>query len=208
MIERRRDRGFGRGAGALLTLGALLAGGCAATPGEGAGVDEYAQRRAEAIRLVDEAQRLADAGKTDQAIEAYQRSISRSATIAVAWNNLGELYLREQRFADAVSAFERAGELEPTDPRPPYNAGVVYQQKGWANDALGRFDQSLERDPAYLPALRGAVRAAEMLNRSDRATLERIKRATLTETDPAWAEYFERQRFRVENGLYLQEQEG
>jgi len=185
--------------GALLTLGA-----CTATPGAGDASNDLALRRGEAMRLIERAEKLAAAGKTDEAIHTYQESITQSATIPVAWNNLGELYMRQQQYADAVSAFERGGDLAPSDPRMPYNAGVAYQKVGYAHDALDKFDKALGRDPGYLPALRGAVRSAEMLNLADRPTLERIKRASMTETDPDWKAYFERQRFRVEHGLAQQ----
>lgn len=202
---RSTARRTGRRLPALLVAGALLAlAGCSATPGSGDGVNELAVRRADAMRLIERAQQLAQQGKTEEAIRAYQESITQSPSIAVAWNNLGELYMRQQQYADAVSSFERAGDLEPQDPRPPYNAGVAYQKNGWAQDALGKFAEALERDAGYLPALRGAVRSAEMLNLADRPTLDRIKRATMTETDETWRAYFERQRFRVEHGLSQQ----
>ncbi|MEQ8770160.1 MAG: tetratricopeptide repeat protein [Phycisphaerales bacterium] len=181
---------------------ALALGACTVTPGASEAMQmDQGERYARALELIEDAQRHADRGRVGEAIEAYKRSIEMTSSIAAAWNNMGELLMTQNQYSDAVTAFERAGDLSPTDPRPPYNAGVVYQNQGWARDALERFELSLDRDPNYLPALRGAVRAAEYLQLANTATLDRIKRATLSEGDEAWREYFQRQRFRVEAGL-------
>ena len=190
---------------ALLTawataLAVLAPAGCEVAPTR----DESglrAQRHEEAMALLEQAQRHADAGRTDDAIAAYQQAIAASPRIAAAWNNLGELFMQTDRFADAVSAFDTAAGLDPADPRPLYNAGVVYQRQGWALEALNKFELALGRESGYLPALRGAVRSAEMLNRSDTSTLTHIRTASLIESDPVWREYFQRQRFRIEAGL-------
>lgn len=187
-------------AGVSLALGL---GACDVTPTAGDDVVQLDQgeRYTQALELIEQAEQLAERGRVAEAIQAYQSSIELTPSIASAWNNLGELLMSQNQYSDAVTAFERAGDLSPTDPRPPYNAGVVYQNQGWSRDALERFELSLDRDPNYLPALRGAVRAAEYLQLSNTSALDRIKRASLSETDDAWREYLQRQRFRVESGL-------
>ena len=184
----------------LAALAALAPAGCETAPT----LDEpalRAQRHEEAMALIEQAERHADAGRADDAIAAYQEAIAASPRIAAAWNNLGELLMQRDRYADAVSAFDTAANLEPGDPRPLYNAGVVYQKQGWAFEALKKFELALGRESGYLPALRGAVRSAEMLNRADTSTLTHIRNASLIEADPVWRDYFQRQRFRVEAGL-------
>ena len=187
----------------VLGVGAGALPGCDMVPTRA--TPSIGERRAAAMELVRQGEKLAAQGKIDEAADTYRAAISESSSVSPAWNNLGELMLRQGKYADAVSAFETAADLEPRDPRPVYNAGVAYQQAGWAEDALDKFSRALERDESYLPALRGAIRSAEMLSRADRVTSERIKRATLQETDPEWKAYFERQRFRVESGLTARE---
>ncbi len=190
----RRTALFAAGLALALTLGA-----CTVTPGPSEAIQmDQGERYARALELIEDAQRHAERGRVGEAIDAYKASIEMTPSIAAAWNNMGELLMAQHQYSDAVTAFERAGDLSPTDPRPPYNAGVVYQNQGWARDALERFELALDRDENYLPALRGAVRAAEYLQVADTSTLDRIKRATLSESDEAWREYFQRQRFRVE----------
>ena len=155
-------------------------------------------RRGEALEISRDAERLARMGKTDDAILRYQEALAISGDLSGAWNNLGELYMRRGDYADAVSAFGVASGLTPTDPRPLYNTGLVYQKGGWADDAIEHYAQALTRDPNMQEALRGHTVAADMLGRADDRTLEHIRRGLLRETDPQWREFFERQRFRVE----------
>jgi tetratricopeptide (TPR) repeat protein len=182
-------------AGAL-TLGATLSG-CgerARDLSQLTGED----RRGEALVISRDAERLAAMGKTDDAILRYQEALSISGDLAGAWNNLGELYMRRGSYADAVSAFGVAAGLTPSDPRPVYNTGLVYQKVGWAKDAIDHYAEALKRDENMQEALRGHAVAADMLGRADDKTLEYIRRGLLRETDPEWREFFERQRFRVE----------
>ncbi len=188
-------------AAVLLSLAGLSAGGaligCAERNRDPA-LMTYEDRRGEAMEISRDAERLANMGKTGDAILRYQEALAISNELAGAWNNLGELYMRQGDYADAVSAFGVAAGLTPSDPRPLYNTGLVYQKVGWAKDAIDHYAEALSRDENMQEALRGHTVAADMLGRADDKTLEYIRRGLLRETDPEWREFFERQRFRVE----------
>lgn len=187
-------------AGAVLGVAAI---GCATgpDPAEPTGMQGVQQRKAEAVALMARAERSARRGDIEGAIETYQRAVGLDRSLSAAWNNLGELLLREERYADAVGAFTAAADADPADPRPLYNSGLAYQRIGWAKDAYEQYTRALERDANFLPALRGAVRSAEMLSKADPVLAEQVRRAMLLETDPQWRSYLERQRFRVEAGM-------
>jgi len=89
----------------------------------------------------------------------------------------------------------------PGDARPVENLGVLWALRGYHDEALTQFDEALRRDPRSLPALRGAVRSAHMLQLADEDTLEYIKKALLLETDETWLAYLQRQRYRVEQEI-------
>lgn len=180
---------------------AALIVGCNTTPKIGSPSTPPSVRRAQAVRLMPAAEALADEDKIEEAVLAYREIIQLSGNLYAAWNNLGELMMRQDNYADAVSAFNVAADLQPTDPRPKYNIGLAYQSAGWANIASEFFSEALERDPSFLPALRGAARSAEAIGLADKVTLDRIRRGLLRESDPAWRSYFERQRFRVEAAI-------
>ncbi len=162
-------------------------------------VEAYNQRsRAEALELFAQASHLHEQGLNEQAMAKYKESITKDNTIFAAWNNMGQLLMEQKNYADSVAAYKIASDLQRTDPRPEYNIGLAYQTIGWGEESYTHFQIALERDPNYLPALRGAVRSAEMLGIGDQSVLEHIRNGQLRETDPQWRQYFDRQRFRVE----------
>lgn len=156
-------------------------------------IDASAENQSTGYELARDAQRLAESGDTEKAIETYQRALATWREMPAAWNNLGVLFMEKQNYAEAVGAFKVAADQSQSDPRPLENIAVCYVRSGWATDALKYYGMSLERDPNRIESLRGAVRAAEMVRVRDDATLERIRRALLVETDPQYREYFERQ---------------
>jgi tetratricopeptide (TPR) repeat protein len=138
-------------------------------------------------------------GEYELALESYRSALELDDQLYAAWNNMGQLLMEQKNFADAVSAFQIAASIEPTDPRPLYNTGLAYQRVGWAADAYVSYEKALLRDEYYLPAMRGLARSAEMLGKGDRNLLETIKQAQLRETDDQWRDYFRAQYARVES---------
>lgn len=189
----------------ILTCGLMLLGPAACNtapklPDRNATADameQSARRRAEALRLVQEAERLE---RTDaaRAIDTYRRAVALDNTMHNAWNNMGMLLMEQGNYADAVAAFQVASDLMPVDPRPPYNIGLAYQRNGWGEEAYRHFAIALERDPSHLPSMRGFVRAAEITGRADDRTIQIIRTALMRETDEQWRTYFQRQRYRIE----------
>jgi len=55
-------------------------------------------------------------GRLDEAAEGFRRTLALKET-ASAWGNLGTVLFDQQRYPDAVEAFEHAVRLKPTDPR-------------------------------------------------------------------------------------------
>lgn len=166
-------------------------------PGTAEAMDQIARRRVEAARLAQEAERFETTDRP-RAIETYKRALSLDDTLHNAWNNLGLLLMEDGNYADAVAAFQVAGDLMPVDPRPPYNIGLAYLRNGWGEEAYRHFSMALERDPSHLPSMRGFVRATEMTGRADDRTVQTIRNAMMRETDEEWKTYFQRQRYRVE----------
>lgn len=192
--------------GSLALLSTFSISGCSSTTQRDRSDDsasEIAQTynpraRAMALELFREASQLHEDGKSEQALVKYRQSIETDNTIFAAWNNMGQLLMQQKNYADAVAAFKVASDLQQTDPRPDYNIGLAYQTIGWGEESLTHFQISLDRDPNYLPSIRGVVRSAEMLGKGDQQILEFIRNGQLRETNEQWREYFDRQRFRVE----------
>lgn len=189
----------------LLACAAALAciSGCTITPepSYADGPEGAAKRLRDGYRLTTDAEKAAARGSDDEAIRLYREALSVAPEMAAAWTNLGVLYYERGEFPAAVECFQRGASLAPSDPRPLANVGVIYQRNGYAEDALRHFADALRRDPNYLDALRGGVRAAATLERRDQRTLEWAERGLMLERDARWREIFERERIKTEATL-------
>lgn len=184
-----------------LALLCALVPGCAAPPptsiNNATGPDP--QRVARAYDLADAAQQAEEKGRYDQAISTYQEAVRAYREFPAAWNNLGVLLMDQGRYLEAGECFSVAADLTPLDPRPAYNFGLTWDLAGYPEDALIHYNRALQRDPRFLPALRGAIKTERHLGRGDERTLERLRTALTLEQDPKWREWMELQRLRIEN---------
>jgi len=183
-------------AGAAVLAALLILPGCvndnnASKPDNQSLANESITKAQEAAA---KAQEYAAADRPIEAIDQYRRALALYRDFPAAWNNLGLLLLDQNRAMEAAEAFKSAAELSPSDPRPVKNIGDVWQKQLYFDEAFRRYEQALERDPNYLPALREAIRVDALRDSRNEATAARIQRAIAQETDPAWREYLLRQK--------------
>jgi len=195
-----------RKAAAILGAGLLtmLAGdGCQKKLGEGTHVlpDTGPSEFAEAERLATEAQKAQKAGNVAKAMELYNQSLEHSRTIWWVHNNIGLLFLQQGDRMHAVEEFKEAVDLETRDPRPEFNIGCVYADNAQPDRAMEYFRKSLEKDPHYLPSLRGVAKVGRSLAMADEESLQWIKDGLLIEKDPAWRKIFEEEKYRIDGVL-------
>ncbi len=188
---------------------ALAAGGCKSTPrASRMDLPNADARLRDSLALMNRAQEAQKAGKPDQAVDLYRQAIAGNPDLGPAWNNLGYALMsrgKDLDFVEAGQCFKRAADVLPTDERPYENLGVLYQKRGFDDQALNHFNMALERNPYSTVALRGSIGSAKRLLRSDEASLQRINRALMTETDPTWRGIFEFERLRVQRELQEKE---
>lgn len=154
-----------------------------------------------ALQLTAEGDAAQRNGKFEDAIAKYREALSARDDVGQTWNNFGLALYAQQKRAEAAQAFRRAADLMPSDPRPLENLALLYMENDFYDEALKNYIESLGRDANYLPSLRGAIKCAKLMNRSDTAGLERVKRALMQETDATWREIFRIERIRVEQDL-------
>ncbi len=186
---------------------ALVLGACASTSNQDNGRTTTSRSTASpatitaAFELAGDAQNDEERGRTDQAIAKYRAALQRYREFPAAWNNLGVLLMEEGRFLEAGECFAAAADLAPLDPRPAYNLGLTWDRAGYLEEALRHYNRALDRDPRYLPALRGSIRTQRYLAQGDLHTLERLRSALLLEQDPEWRKWFDLQVVRLNNEL-------
>jgi len=192
--------------GVLMASAAVVGGGCEGTGGKAMNIPQ-ARTEAdvrEAVRLAGLAGNAQADGNHERAIKLYRESLEKNNEIGAVWNNYGIALMSRAQELDMVEAaevFKRAASMLPTDARPYENLGVLYHQRGFDEEALRYFEQSLERNPNHLPSIRGAVGSAKRLHKSDPSTLERLNTALLMEQDPEWRRIVEAEQLRVKNDM-------
>lgn len=142
--------------------------------------------------LVRDALRHEVAGHTEQALEKYQQAIAAYNDNPTAWHNSGILLARKNRNLEAATAFKTASELSPTDPRPLYELGLLWDNLGYLDDAARWYDEALQRDPHHQNSLRRSILVDELRHRLTPTTAERLKVAILAEREPWWVNRFKR----------------
>lgn len=153
------------------------------------------------VESIDLAAKASSEEDHERAMDLYWQAITVYPELAPAWNNLGELLMEHDRALEAADAFQQAMLLAPNDPRPVYNMGLLWDRKGFRQRARQYYLDALERDPYFLNALRGAIRADALLNQGTDDTLSNIERALLLERNEQWEKWLRGQKVRVENLL-------
>lgn len=159
-------------------------------------IESETRRLVQAQGIAAEAFRTKD---QQEAMQKYTEAVRLYRELPVAWNNLGVLLMRQERYVEASSAFSAAATLAPNDPRPVYNRGLLLDKRGYVREARDEYAKALERDDQYLPALRAGVRADARRNQGSMQTLEWVEKALMLEQDPEWTKWLRLQKIRIEN---------
>ncbi len=100
--------------------------------------------------------------KTEDAIKAFQEAVALDADDASTWHNLGTLHVEKKSWPDAVTALERAVQIQPRFAKAQVSLGAAYrgqslqfvgeEGKGQREQLLSRakthFEEALKVDPA------------------------------------------------------------
>lgn len=95
---------------------------------------------------------------TENAIQAFERSISVTPNYAPAYYNLGLIYLNQSKIEKAHQYLQKAVELDPSDADAWNNLGVTLGDKNEMTQARAAFEHALRINPAHLLALQNMVK--------------------------------------------------
>lgn len=90
---------------------------------------------------------LAEAGRTDEAIEVGRETVRRDPTMPEARYNLCTLLSSKNEFVDAIAECRKAVDLRPAYPKAWNNLGILLAMKGDRRGAAEAFIRALEQDP-------------------------------------------------------------
>jgi tetratricopeptide (TPR) repeat protein len=112
----------------------------------GATVDHYRTSR-EVTRLLEESVRLRAAGNDDRALERIREAMRLQPRDERPHEQLGQVYLEQDRVDDAIREYEEAARLSPASPRAQLGLALAYRQKGDLAKSREIFESFLGKNP-------------------------------------------------------------
>lgn len=105
-------------------------------------------------------------GRYEEAIEQCEVAIGVDPTFGNPYNDIGAYLIEQGKHEDAIGWLNEALSAERYEPRhfPLVNLGRVYQQLGRYKTALDYFDQAIDAEPLYGPALQAKYALVAKLN--------------------------------------------
>ncbi|MDR1352245.1 MAG: tetratricopeptide repeat protein [Treponema sp.] len=95
---------------------------------------------------------LALTGNLEDAAAAFNALLAENSRDTDVLNNLAIVYLRQEKFQDALGALLDAIDADPTKAEFQYNLGKVYKQLGNFKSAAMACAKAVESDPSLVPA--------------------------------------------------------
>ena len=86
------------------------------------------------------------------AMDAYQKVLELNPGAAGALVNLGTIYYRLRKFAEAEKYYVKAIESDPTYPLAQFNLGNLYDEQGRLSEAFDHYRRALALNPQYADA--------------------------------------------------------
>jgi len=103
--------------------------------------------------LLTRADRLAEEGKLDEAIAAYQQAITQSPHTVTAYYKLALLHHKRGEIEEAIANFRHVTELDPSNVSSYHNLGVLYFKQGRLSQAEASLRQAVRLDDQYVEAI-------------------------------------------------------
>lgn len=102
--------------------------------------------------LVDWGRALAEAGRSDQAVDCFAEAMRRDPSDANAGFNLGDLLYRQGAYLDAAQMYEHALRLQPGHADGWFTLGNCFAQLGILEGANTAYRQALSLNPEHVGA--------------------------------------------------------
>lgn len=89
-------------------------------------------------------------GKLDLAAEAARASVAKNEQVGPAYNLLGIVEKKQQRYDAALEAFHKAEEADPSSPEPFFNEGETLREVGRNAEAIPKYQIAVRLRPNSL----------------------------------------------------------
>ena len=119
-----------------------------------------AHRETVAAELLSRQGAAAMATDLDTAEGLLREALTKDLFYGPAHNNLGVVFLKQDKLYEAANEFEWARKLLPDSPDPRVNLALVMERAGRSDEAFRAYEAALEVAPDCLPATEGAALCA------------------------------------------------
>lgn len=180
------------------TVVTILVIGCSQRPvGPYTPLSEADRQTAVAERLNQEAADLMtkDPEKADKLL---REALTADLYHGPAHNNLGILYLKQDRLYDAANEFEWARKLLPGHPDPRLNLALTLESAGRVDEAITMYGTALEVFPDHVPTVQALTRLQVRARKTDSRTEEFLRQIAMRGESEEWRDWARKQLARVE----------
>lgn len=109
---------------------------------------------------------LAQGGRTEEALKAFQQALRISPDPAPIYFNIAQVYLRSGDFENAEAALNRTLEVDPKNQGAFLNLGILYERQGKLEEALRAYENARDVQPASPEGVNAAVSAHTVRGKS------------------------------------------
>lgn len=110
-----------------------------------------------------------------------------------AHNNLGVVYLRQQKYYEAAGEFDWAKKVMPGHPDPRFNLALTLESTGRTQDAIAMYDTALSVYPGHLPTTQALVRLQVKSGHTDSRTPELLREVAMRSESAEWRDWARKQ---------------
>jgi tetratricopeptide (TPR) repeat protein len=158
----------------ITALTTALGTGLVATPGC---AFWHGGSRGEAVREIEEGERLVSMGLTDDALAAFERAIELSPELPRAHMGVAQIYQVQGDYEGAERAYAEAARLQPSNFDAHYGRGLMLQLLDRLNEAVRAYLRAVQLRPDDAPTHFNLAAAYIQLGEPDQA-LPYAERAT------------------------------
>lgn len=124
-----------------------------------------------------------------RAESVLREALTKDLYYGPAHNNLGVLYLKQQKLYEAANEFEWARKLMPGHPDPRVNLAITLEMAGKVEEALASYGAALEVYPEYLPAVQGMASLTLRAGKKDERLAGWLETIAMRGDSAQWREW-------------------
>jgi tetratricopeptide (TPR) repeat protein len=126
---------------------------------------------------------LFEMGRTDKALEDYDKAIELDSSYAKAYASRGLVFEKMGRFDKAIADYDKVIALNPSESQSYNNRGLVFEKMGRFDKAIQDYDRAIALNPSNSDLYYNRGNSYDEMGRFDKAIADYDKAITLNPRD-------------------------